>query len=743
MNKRQLEVEKAKLADEKKVLAALKKQYEEAAKEVQAKIRIHDDRIKVDMKGLENWDDLDEETKSIVQSQIYQKKFQQQLKAQIDEIVKKLNDGQYESVQEYLNDSYTTAAAGNAYDLHGQGVPLVIPIDRKAMLKSVELDPKLSDKLYGSYMEQMKDSIRAEVSRGIATADSYEHIARNISSKTNQGFNKTMRIVRTEGHRIQIEAAYEQQKKAKQAGADIVKQWDSTLDGKTRPTHRKLDGQIRELDEPFEVGGHKAMHPAGFGRPEEDINCRCALLQRARWALDDDELETLKQRAEYFGLDKTENFSDFKQKYLKVSDKIVSVEEILQQVQEYNDKISDNDKKIRNVEKDIEKYNSSKYDEYLDVSRKDVEKQLQEIEEQLAELKPLVSKYYNRPESGTEERKAWREWKKTFDHETAIDKQMKLSVEKVEKDTLLNKLKERDDWLDWKKKHPIDQLIQQKTDYESEAINLKKGLEKLQKNYLKTVDNLNAAGYNIVNITYIENTYGAAHAKAVKDNFKTAPPEVKRVWSKYQGSFRTVDANYSGSKANYSPAGDAVTLNIADVAKGNSISTPYQTLYHEYGHMTDYLAAREFGFNMNTAITEVFDGLDANGAAIFTQKGNGGLLGRTAKEELKEMLKDIKKKHGVTKKDEAAQILIDEITKNYSLLARGDLSDILEGAGIGKAYPLGAGHGSSYWKGRDNGKEIFAEFISAETNNHDSLECMKKYFPKTYQVYKDIIEVIK
>lgn len=317
MNKKQKEVELAKLRDEKKVLAALKKQYEEAAKEVMAKIHIHDNKIDI---MLSEWDEIDEERRSILQAQIYQKKFQQQLKAQIDETVKKLNAGQYGSIEEYLKDSYTTAAVGNAYDLHGQGVPLVIPIDKKAMLKSVELDPKLSNKLYGSYMDEMKDNIRAEVSRGIATADSYDHIARNISNRTNQSFNKTMRIVRTEGHRIQIEAAYEQQQKAKKAGADIVKQWDSTLDGRTRPSHRKLDGQIRELDEPFEVNGHKAMHPAGFGRPEEDINCRCALLQRAKWALDDEELETLKDRAAYYELDKTKNFEDFQKKYLKAAE---------------------------------------------------------------------------------------------------------------------------------------------------------------------------------------------------------------------------------------------------------------------------------------------------------------------------------------------------------------------------------------------------------------------------------------
>lgn len=58
------------------------------------------------------------------------------------------------------------------------------------------------------------------------------------------------------------------------------------------------------------------MFPGDFGRPEEDINCRCAILQKARWALNESELNTLKERAEYFGLDKTKDFDDYKSRYL-------------------------------------------------------------------------------------------------------------------------------------------------------------------------------------------------------------------------------------------------------------------------------------------------------------------------------------------------------------------------------------------------------------------------------------------
>ena len=105
---------------------------------------------------------------------------------------------------------------------------------------------------------------------------------------------------------------------AKERGADIVKQWDSTLDYRTRKSHRHVDGEIRELDQYFSNGLRFPSDP--WGRAAEVINCRCALLQRARSALDAAELEELKERAAFFGLDKSDSFDDFKQKYLKAAE---------------------------------------------------------------------------------------------------------------------------------------------------------------------------------------------------------------------------------------------------------------------------------------------------------------------------------------------------------------------------------------------------------------------------------------
>ncbi len=121
MDKRQIEVEKAKLAAEEKQLKHLKAIYKKAADDITKKIEISNGKISV---LLANWDELTDEQKSIYQSHIYQRDFQQSLQKQINGFLKDLNSKQYKSVDEYLKDSYKTGYIGAMYDIAGQGIPI-------------------------------------------------------------------------------------------------------------------------------------------------------------------------------------------------------------------------------------------------------------------------------------------------------------------------------------------------------------------------------------------------------------------------------------------------------------------------------------------------------------------------------------------------------------------------------------------------------------------------------------------
>ena len=313
MNEREQELLQSQLNNEKLTIKNLKQVYAQAIKDCEKKIRELSMRT-----DLEN-----------IQSIVYQKQYQQAIKGQLEGILEQLHSNEFATISEYLTKCYHEGYIGTMYDLDGQGIPIIMPIDQEAVVKAIQIDSKLSKSLYeslGQDVNKLKTAVKAQVSRGIAAGLTWNQVAENLAKSNMQNtpygtaINNAIRIARTEGHRVQVASAMDAQEVAKSKGADVLKQWNATLDGRTRPHHRMLDGQIRELDEDFEVSGMKVKAPAHFGRPSEDCNCRCALSTRARWALDEAELEKLKKRAEYYELDKTEDFEDYKKKYLKASE---------------------------------------------------------------------------------------------------------------------------------------------------------------------------------------------------------------------------------------------------------------------------------------------------------------------------------------------------------------------------------------------------------------------------------------
>lgn len=251
-----------------------------------------------------------------------------------------------------------------------------------------------------------------------------------------------------------------------------------------------------------------------------------------------------------------------------------------------------------------------------------------------------------------------------------------------------------------------------------------------------------SAGGNAFVRSFLQNAYGTNHANAILAILQKAPGNIRAMWEDYAAQFRATDMQRNERGAYYSPRDDSVHLRIRSVAQGDAISTPYSVLFHEYGHMTDFLIARKDGYGY-TAYSDLFQGIGADGRPILRSSSSGGLLGRTAKNELEGHLSRIHMQNPNMTRNQVARALANEAMGKYSMLDRSDISDMFEGAGIGLAYPLGAGHGLSYWSTHGNGKEIFAEITSAEAAHPGSLRAIKEYFPKTYQVYQDMLKARK
>jgi hypothetical protein len=322
LNKAQREVAEHLLGKEEKVIKQLEQQYRLALQDVEMTIRIMQ---------------TDEQTPS----RIHRIEYQERVKAQLEGVLEALHRNQYKTINKFLQDSYTDAFVGAMYDMHKQGVPVIVPMDQNAAVKAIQLDTQLSDRkihpnangehvtLYESLgvdTDNLKETIRKEITRGLASNMLPEDIARNISYLTKAPLSRAKTIARTESHRIQQASAQDARERAKARGAKVYKQWDSTLDGATRKVHRELDGQIVEIDKPFVAGTKKAMYPGDFGDPALDCNCRCIAVQRAAWALTEEELEEQKQRAETFGLGqsdvKKQQFAEFEKRFLKAAETV-------------------------------------------------------------------------------------------------------------------------------------------------------------------------------------------------------------------------------------------------------------------------------------------------------------------------------------------------------------------------------------------------------------------------------------
>ena len=319
MNRWEKEVQQSLLDSEEAALKELEKQYAAALRDINEKVKGFQADIDLLDEALSQ-DGLDDATKALLQSQkrskVYQQQYQKALQGQVSGILDKMHGDNYATIEGYLKGCYEDGYIGTMYDIAKQGVPVIAPIDQAAAVKAILTDSKVSNGLYnalGVDVAKLKKTITQEISRGIASGLLYRDIARNISNVSKAPLSRAKTITRTEGHRIQNTAARDSAEEAKRHGADLVKVWDATLDGKTRDSHRRVDGEIRELNEKFSNGLDRPGDPVGGAA--EVVNCRCLEIHKPRWDAEGGFLKRDNFTGEVLSFESPKDYAEFKENY--------------------------------------------------------------------------------------------------------------------------------------------------------------------------------------------------------------------------------------------------------------------------------------------------------------------------------------------------------------------------------------------------------------------------------------------
>lgn len=224
---------------------------------------------------------------------------------------------------------------------------------------------------------------------------------------------------------------------------------------------------------------------------------------------------------------------------------------------------------------------------------------------------------------------------------------------------------------------------------------------------------------------------GVVHEKAIaKVMSEIAHPKVAAFAERHLPALR-FDSLDCFSANQYSPQTRSISLRLDDTAAGfacRSDKAPYQSLFHEAGHLFDDLVG---GFKIGE---RRYDGkLYGLPDGIACQMG----MADAVRKDMDAWISRVRKGGA------ANEIVVHEaISREINRLpesTRGGISDIVSGATKGMA---GKGHSEIYWEKRGDyglATEAFAHFFESAMANPAEFEALKAHFPNAYEVFMKAI----
>lgn len=274
----------------------IKKEYQKASKEVKEKLndylkQFEDEdkemRAKLDRGDISEANYFKWRKEKILTSQKWEKQKKELIDvySNADRVARGIMN---ESVAEAyaLNRNYSTfiaekkAKLDTSFTLYDKHTAMNLLKDNQKLL------PKSSKKMTEAIRERKvkkwnDQKFQSAILQGILQGESMDDIAKRLSETVGElNAHSAIRNARTATTSAENAGRMDGLKEAKEKGINVKKIWLSTLDNRTRHEHAFLDGQKRDIDEPFEVYGDTIMYP---GDPDAEpylvYNCRCTLVE--------------------------------------------------------------------------------------------------------------------------------------------------------------------------------------------------------------------------------------------------------------------------------------------------------------------------------------------------------------------------------------------------------------------------------------------------------------------------------
>ncbi|MBQ9041427.1 MAG: minor capsid protein [Eggerthellaceae bacterium] len=183
------------------------------------------------------------------------------------------------------NDSLPTIYAENAnyaaYSIdRAAGVNTMFTlVDQDTVRVLMKEDPQLLPKPSVNVPKDVrwnKQKLTSAITQGVLQGESIQDIAKRIKTVVKMDQSWAENVARLAVTSAENQGRVSSYKRAQELGIKLKQEWVATMDGRTRHSHRMLDGEKVEVGEKFSNGLRFPGDPWGPG--EEIWGCRCTLV---------------------------------------------------------------------------------------------------------------------------------------------------------------------------------------------------------------------------------------------------------------------------------------------------------------------------------------------------------------------------------------------------------------------------------------------------------------------------------